>query len=286
MSFLNFEIKKICAGWFDAEFISNNKRVEISASDAWGNDSPKYFLQMISDILDNKVNTSYVVFDEEPGTYMVCIEKNDSDYSISILYSEFDDDLWTEAGLRGVLSKDKIKEIMPIDKEIFVESGFSFLAFARTVVRSFEEYSMNQYKETYEENWMDFPSTEFQYLSEQVKKLLSGFDMTFEEAFSNLCEKYGENFNWSLIGFSNQYFVEEAKKEIKPGHLLYGKTMNSVAKSESNDDVMFVMENERYVIIHLTYCKDGEVRYPTFLEFENLIEVMSFIEKEYVENYL
>lgn len=174
--------------------------------------------------------------------------------------------------------------MIPIDKEIFVERGFSFLTFARTVIRSFEEYSMNQYKETYEENWMDFPSTEFQYLSEQVEKQLSGFDRTFEEAFGNLCDKYGENFNWSSIGLSNQYFVEAAKKEIKPGHPLYGQTMYSVAKSESNDDVIFVIENERYVIIHLTYCKDGEVRYPTFLEFHNLIEVISYIEKKYVEN--
>ena len=42
---INFEIQRIYAGWFDVLFKTNKEEVVVTASDAWGNDSPKLFLQ-------------------------------------------------------------------------------------------------------------------------------------------------------------------------------------------------------------------------------------------------
>ncbi|WP_055666904.1 hypothetical protein [Desnuesiella massiliensis] len=59
----------------------------------------------------------------------------------------------------------------------------------------------------------------------------------FEDLFDELARKYGEDFNWSIISNTNKYFIEEAKREIKEGHPLYGETMYSTIKCDSNDDV-------------------------------------------------
>lgn len=41
---INFEIQRIYAGWYDVLFKTNKEKVVVTASDAWGNDSPKLFL--------------------------------------------------------------------------------------------------------------------------------------------------------------------------------------------------------------------------------------------------
>jgi len=108
----------------------------------------------------------------------------------------------------------------------------------------------------------------------------------FESLFDELVRKYGEDFNWSFIAFTNKYFIEEAKREIKEGHLLYGETMYSTAKCDSNDNVMYVISGERYVIVHLTYSGNKDASYPHFILFENLKEALSYIEKRYLQEYL
>lgn len=38
--------------------------------------------------------------------------------------------------------------------------------------------------------------------------------MTAEEVFDDLAKKYGEEFNWHVLPFTNKSFVAELKKEI------------------------------------------------------------------------
>lgn len=45
MQYISFEIERIMSGWFDVSFQSTNEKTAISASDVWGNDSPKMFLK-------------------------------------------------------------------------------------------------------------------------------------------------------------------------------------------------------------------------------------------------
>ncbi|MBC8061295.1 MAG: hypothetical protein H7Y18_11590 [Clostridiaceae bacterium] len=105
----------------------------------------------------------------------------------------------------------------------------------------------------------------------------------FEMMFDELLKKYDEDFNWSFIVFTNKYFIEEAKREIKKGHPLYGETIYSTAKCDSNDDVMYVISGERYVIIHLTYSGNTDISYPHFILFKNLEEALNYIEKRYLQ---
>lgn len=159
---INFEIMGIWSGWFDVKFITKEKQVEISASDAWENDSPKYFLRMIADILDGRMNTGYVVFDEEPGTYIVCLE-SDRGCRLSVLCSDFCDDEWKTA-LHGELAREEIETIIPDTEELFYVENFSIQTFAKPVLRSFEEWSTKEKMSEYEDNWMEFPQKELERL--------------------------------------------------------------------------------------------------------------------------
>lgn len=38
--------------------------------------------------------------------------------------------------------------------------------------------------------------------------------MIAEEVFCDFAEKYGEEFNWHMLSFTNKTFVEELRKEI------------------------------------------------------------------------
>lgn len=160
MRFLNFEITGIYLGWFDIKFITKERQVEISVSNAWENDSPKYFLKMIFGFLINESTDGYVVFDDEPGIYVVCLEKT-KDYKLSILHSKSDNAKWTKAGLYGELKQKDVEALMPGIEELFSVEGFSLKTFARTVLRSFEEYSLPEHRRNYEVNWMEFPEEEF-----------------------------------------------------------------------------------------------------------------------------
>lgn len=160
MDFINFEITDICAGWFDVAFITKQKELKISASDVWGNDSPKYFLRMLIDFLEDRADSAYVTFDEEPGVNVVAIEKNEG-YVLSVLYTEFDEGITRYIPLQGSLTREQLKSSVPEIEELFFEGDFSFVAFCRAVLRSFEEYLWNERKAEYEEAWMEFPDEEF-----------------------------------------------------------------------------------------------------------------------------
>lgn len=160
MNYLNFEIVRIYAGWFDVKFTTEEKQVEISSSDAWGNDSPRNFLKMLCNLADNKTSNRYVVFDEEPGTYVVHIEKG-AVCKFSILYSEYDYDKWPEVKMCGERKLEEVETMIPGMEELFIVTDFSLEAFARTVVRGFEEYFSVETRAEYEGNWMEFPEKEF-----------------------------------------------------------------------------------------------------------------------------
>ena len=42
--------------------------------------------------------------------------------------------------------------------------------------------------------------------------------MTAEEVFDDLSHKYGEDFNWHMLPFTNKTFVAELKNEIGEKH--------------------------------------------------------------------
>ena len=116
--------------------------------------------------------------------------------------------------------------------------------------------------------------------------------MTLEEMFCDLYDKYGKDFNWYMIPFTQAdgAFVAELNKEIGQDHFLYGKKIRAAAKCESNDDVLYVLRNgmgrDTYYIFHLTYSAHNADGFPLYEEFADLFAVKEFIERSYIENYM
>lgn len=107
--------------------------------------------------------------------------------------------------------------------------------------------------------------------------------MTAEEVFRDLSDKYGEEFNWHMLPFSDKFFVEELKREIGSEHFLYNEDIWAVAKCDSNDDILYVTGNEDgkdcYYIFHLTYTKNNANGFPRSIKFIGIEAVKEYIEK-------
>lgn len=116
--------------------------------------------------------------------------------------------------------------------------------------------------------------------------------MTIEEVFSDLYDKYGEDFNWYMLPLTQAdgMFVTELKNEIGEDHFLYNKRIWAVAKCESNDDVLYVTKNglggDVYYIFHLTYSKHNSDGFPRYERFADIFAVKEFLEQSYVKDYL
>lgn len=114
--------------------------------------------------------------------------------------------------------------------------------------------------------------------------------MTAEEVFCDLYDKYGEEFNWQILPFSDKTFVEELRREIGEKHFLYNEQIYAVAKCDSNDDVLFVTgkdgEKDIYHIFHLTYSKHNLPGFPKYKKFIGIEEVKSYIEQMFITEYL
>ena len=111
--------------------------------------------------------------------------------------------------------------------------------------------------------------------------------MTAEEVFCDLIEKYGEDFNWRMLPFSDKGFVEELKKEIGNDDILFKNAVWAVARSYSNDDVLYLVGSKDgidvYRIYHLTYSYTNTNEYPGYQEFVGIESVRDYIEKQYIE---
>lgn len=114
--------------------------------------------------------------------------------------------------------------------------------------------------------------------------------MTPEEAIDDLIQKYGEDFNWCILPFTNKTFVAELKKEIGANHFLYNQQIYAVAKCDSNDDVLYLAGNEDgvevYYIFHLTYTEDNAIGYPKYKKLKGMLEVKEYIEQAYIRDFL
>ena len=112
--------------------------------------------------------------------------------------------------------------------------------------------------------------------------------MTAEEVFYNLYEKYGDDFNWYMLPLSNQTFVAELKKEIGKNHFLYNKQIWAVAKCDSNDDVLYLADNDGgadlYYMFHLTYSECNADGFPRYKKLEGINAVKEYIEQSLNQN--
>lgn len=112
--------------------------------------------------------------------------------------------------------------------------------------------------------------------------------MTIEEMFCYFDDKYGDEFNWGMLPFTDKHFVEELKREIGDDNQIFDNDIWAVARSYSSDDTLYLLGNEKgtYRIYHLTYSKNNTAGFPKFVELTNIEEVKCFLEKQFVEEYM
>lgn len=112
--------------------------------------------------------------------------------------------------------------------------------------------------------------------------------MTAEEVFYDLYNKYGDDFNWHMIPYTNKTFVEELRKEIGRDHFLYDKRIWAVAKCDSKDDVLYLSDENTgtYYIFHLTYSIHGIGNVPKYKRFIDIKAVKDYMEQEFMKEYL
>lgn len=168
---INFEIQRIYTGWFDVLFKTEKKEVAVTASDAWGNDSPKLFLHILCEMLDKDIYNKYVIWDEEPGVYIIFINKTEENFNIKIAFSEFcHDELFSDIrNVVGDISYDEMRNKLNDLELLFEYNNVDFIYFLRTVIRAFEEYENTS---EYLENWMDFPHNELDAIKQQLRTIL------------------------------------------------------------------------------------------------------------------
>lgn len=91
-------------------------------------------------------------------------------------------------------------------------------------------------------------------------------------------EKYGEDYNWG-IELKSEFFENELKKEAV---FASNSSVKAIARSYSDDEVLFTIDDKVYRIYHLTYS-GGEPRYQEFIDGRAAVD---YIEKQYLEEFL
>ena len=106
------------------------------------------------------------------------------------------------------------------------------------------------------------------------------FDIISE--LNHLHDKYGDDFNRGEVP-NNNLFVSELKKET---NISESTQVRAIARCYSNDDVLFVFNNHIYRIYHLTYSNNNHDVFPIYKEFFDSKNVIDYIEKQFIEEYL
>ncbi|WP_159453603.1 hypothetical protein [Ohtaekwangia koreensis] len=71
---------------------------------------------------------------------------------------------------------------------------------------------------------------------------------------------------WTDIGLTVQL-----ESEISKTHILYGRTTKTLARRQDNDDVLFLVDNEKFAVVHLTWVlkRLSDDQWPTTQFFDN-----------------
>lgn len=110
-------------------------------------------------------------------------------------------------------------------------------------------------------------------------------EMTMEEIITALAEEYGGDFNWSLIP-ETDYYITELKKELGADNPLFQNSIHAIAKCESNDDVLYVLNDDMLRIYHLTYSASNSEGYPKYEEFSSIKAASEYIQDRFLKEYL
>ena len=104
----------------------------------------------------------------------------------------------------------------------------------------------------------------------------------FEDLYGCLIEKYGDEFNWHPVNEANISLIKELRSELNPNHPLYDKAILAAAKCSARDDVLFLLSEGKYAIVHLTYSTNNTEGFPRYKEFPNIQDAIKYIEEQFI----
>jgi len=110
--------------------------------------------------------------------------------------------------------------------------------------------------------------------------------MQIIDKIQSLTSKYGQNFDWQEIKDKNNWFLQELISELNESHVLFEKPKEVVARRFSQDDILCLLNDNTYAIIHLTYSKNNAKGSPKFIVFDSLQSALCYIEDEYISEYI
>ena len=96
--------------------------------------------------------------------------------------------------------------------------------------------------------------------------------MTIEEIFSDLYDKYGEDFNWYMLPLSLTYNTSSLDSHFATAQILlsYKKWSSPISFFNSVTNIPSACDNGRnadiYYIFHLTYSKHNSDGFPRYEE--------------------
>jgi len=86
------------------------------------------------------------------------------------------------------------------------------------------------------------------------------------------------NEDWELLDDNNTYFLKELTNELTENHLLYNRVTKAIMRRFSQDDVLYLLEDGTFAIVHLTYSKNNLQGWSKYKEFATVEAVNKYIE--------
>lgn len=183
--------------------------------------------------------SSFAVFDEEPGTYYVCLLK-DTKVTLTVFYSALTHDELTMDFERELSVKEIMKCVNAGEDNIILQEEIDLDYFIHTVIRAFEEYEIAERKVWYEKNWMDFPAIEFETLKN---------DFTYHLRKKSVIKGIEKiNRNIDRLMEKAQYIYKMEQKDFELNQIL-----NHYIFMENNEKT--IMKSADVSLEVLLYCK-------------------------------
>ena len=109
----------------------------------------------------------------------------------------------------------------------------------------------------------------------------------FDELFNELKERYAGRFDWADIRGDQTPSLEALDSALGKNHPLYDrKRAEALAKRESSGDVLYLLEDGRYVVINPLNLNFDKAGFAVFYEFADIQRAVQHIRDEYAEECL
>lgn len=146
-----FKILSISHGWFEVDF---NRQFILTNSDFMGCDAPALLLNALGDLFENKAIIQWLCWQDEPGAYILRLERDCEQIIIEIYDAVRTSDHLDYSG--DCLEKDIEKRLYKIEDKI--------IPFIEVVIAEFSLYENGNGRQRYEHHWGDFPQEQYNRL--------------------------------------------------------------------------------------------------------------------------